>query len=70
MWQTLTSVWQKKARFDKKWLTDLSQEDVESKERTMNGLGFHIPGMFNRIVDIDHCYLQKDFQGEVLRLIQ
>lgn len=50
---------------NKKWLTDLSQEDVESKERTMNGLGFHIPGMFNRIVDIDHCYLQKEPTNEI-----
>jgi 23S rRNA (uracil1939-C5)-methyltransferase len=50
---------------NKKWLTDLSQEDFESKERTMNGLGFHIPGMFNRIVDIDHCYLQKEPTNEI-----
>ncbi len=28
--------------------------------RNMNGLGFHIPGMFDRIVDINKCHLQKD----------
>jgi len=25
-----------------------------------NGLGFHLPGMFDKILDIEHCYLQKD----------
>lgn len=24
------------------------------------GLGFHMPGMFDRILDIEHCYLQQD----------
>ena len=50
---------------NKKWLTDLSMEETESKERTMNGLGFHIPGMYNRIVDIEHCYLQKEPTNEI-----
>jgi len=26
----------------------------------MNVLGFHIPGMFDRVLDIDTCYLQED----------
>ena len=50
---------------NKKWLTDLSMEETESKEGTMNGLGFHIPGMYNRIVDIEHCYLQKEPTNEI-----
>lgn len=25
-----------------------------------NALGFHIPGMFDKVLDIDHCYLQPD----------
>lgn len=30
--------------------------DVENK----NGLGFHIPGMWDKILDINKCWLQKD----------
>lgn len=26
----------------------------------MNGLGFYVSGLFDRVVDIEHCYLQKD----------
>ncbi len=44
---------------NKKWLTYeqiSSQEEVENK----NALGFHIPGMFDKILDINHCHLQAD----------
>ena len=44
---------------NKKWLTDFSKE-ISFEDRNMNGLGFHIPGMFDRIVDIAECHLQKD----------
>ncbi len=42
-----------------KWLVEkpVAGEEIQ---QDMNGLGFHIPGMFDRIVDIDHCYLQAD----------
>jgi 23S rRNA (uracil1939-C5)-methyltransferase len=42
---------------NKKWLTleqIASQEEVGNK----NALGFHIPGMFDKILDIRNCYLQ------------
>ena len=40
----------------------LSQEELESEEsfEHRNGLGFHIPGMFDKIEDINKCFLQKD----------
>jgi len=42
----------------KKWLT---KEEIESgKEFNRNALGFHIPGLFDKIIDIETCYLQKD----------
>lgn len=42
-----------------KWL---KKEDMNSEQKpeSMNALGFHIPGMFDRILDIDHCYLQSE----------
>lgn len=44
---------------DKKWLTD---EQVKSAEEISNrdALGFHIPGRFDKVLDIDKCYLQPD----------
>ncbi|HYK75351.1 MAG TPA: 23S rRNA (uracil(1939)-C(5))-methyltransferase RlmD [Daejeonella sp.] len=43
---------------DKRWLTD---EDMRSSESMdMNALGYHIPGRFDKILDIQHCYLQAD----------
>ncbi len=44
---------------NKKWLTIeqiSSQEEIENK----NALGFHIPGMFDKILNIDNCYLQAE----------
>ena len=43
---------------DKRWLTD---GDMRSdQEMEMNALGYHIPGRFDKILDIEHCYLQAD----------
>ncbi|UCE93344.1 MAG: 23S rRNA (uracil(1939)-C(5))-methyltransferase RlmD [Flavobacteriaceae bacterium] len=44
---------------DSRWLT---QEELESdKEFTdKNALGFHIPGMWDKILDIKKCHLQED----------
>lgn len=44
---------------NKKWLTDYNKE-ITFEERNMNGLGFHMPGMFDRILDIDECFLQPE----------
>lgn len=44
---------------NKKWLTTeqiTSNEEVENK----NALGFHIPGMFDKILNIDECFLQAE----------
>ncbi|AXT55715.1 23S rRNA (uracil(1939)-C(5))-methyltransferase RlmD [Aquimarina sp. AD1] len=44
---------------DSRWLTlDEIQSDTEIKNR--NALGFHIPGMWDKILDIDKCHLQED----------
>lgn len=44
---------------NRKWLTEYSK-DIDFDDRNMNGLGFHMPGMFDRILDIENCYLQKE----------
>lgn len=44
---------------NKKWLTS-QQMATEEKIENRNGLGFHIPGMFDKILDINYCHLQTD----------
>lgn len=44
---------------DRRWLTFeevASGADLEA----LPALGFHIPGMFDKVLDINHCYLQGD----------
>ena len=44
---------------DSRWLT----EDEIAADRTIterNALGFHIPGMWDKVLDIKSCYLQED----------
>ncbi|APD07979.1 23S rRNA (uracil(1939)-C(5))-methyltransferase [Flavobacteriaceae bacterium UJ101] len=44
---------------DKRWITE---EEIKSgKEFTdTNALGFHIPGMWSKILDLNKCYLQAE----------
>ncbi|MFN8154246.1 MAG: 23S rRNA (uracil(1939)-C(5))-methyltransferase RlmD [Bacteroidia bacterium] len=43
---------------DKKWLTREEYDDREN--RGGPALGFHIPGKFDKILDIETCYLQPE----------
>ncbi len=45
---------------DRRWLTDMDASKEDGGPQNTNGLGFHIPGRFDKILDIEHCYLQKD----------
>lgn len=51
---------------NKKWLTTEQINDKyltfsdEAGAISRNALGFHIPGMFDKILDIDTCYLQEE----------
>jgi 23S rRNA (uracil1939-C5)-methyltransferase len=42
-----------------RWLTG-DDLNIEPSRRDQNALGFHIPLLFDKILDIDHCYLQRD----------
>ena len=52
---------------DKRWLTD---KDEEVAPEHMNALGFHVPGRFDKILDIDHCFLQQDPSNELRNQIR
>ncbi len=45
---------------DRRWLTSLDTPANEGGPLNTQGIGFHLPGMFNKVLDIDHCYLQPD----------
>jgi 23S rRNA (uracil1939-C5)-methyltransferase len=54
---------------DNKWLT---REQIESGEEitNRNALGFHIPGMWDKILDIDKCHLQPDPSNEIRNFVK
>jgi len=43
---------------NKRWLYD--GENREDEALNMNALGFHIPGRFDKILDVKHCWLQTE----------
>lgn len=54
---------------NRRWLTDEeigSGGDISNR----NALGFHIPGMFDRVVDIDKCYLQGEISNKIRNSIK
>jgi 23S rRNA (uracil1939-C5)-methyltransferase len=38
----------------------LSRDEMSDEPIDTNALGFHIPGLFDKILDINHCYLQPE----------
>ncbi|MDR3652824.1 MAG: 23S rRNA (uracil(1939)-C(5))-methyltransferase RlmD [Paludibacter sp.] len=49
---------------NKRWRT--FEEIDEGKEfDTMNAVGFHIPGQFDKVLDIDKCWLQDNISNEI-----
>lgn len=56
---------------DRRWLTN--KELPESGERppvNFNGLGFHLPGRYDRILDINRCYLQPEPSNDIRLFIK
>ena len=62
-----TEMYRNKIEFsfsNKRWLTaEEVAEDV--KYDNMNAVGFHIPGAFDKVLDIETCYLMDDLQNRV-----
>ena len=49
---------------NKRWRTiEEIKSGVEFKDN--DALGFHIPGMFDKVLDIEKCWLQEDFSNRV-----
>jgi 23S rRNA (uracil1939-C5)-methyltransferase len=49
---------------NKRWRTfeEIAEEKVFD---TMNAVGFHIPGQFDKVLDINKCWLQNDISNEI-----
>ncbi len=53
----------------RRWfLHDEDPEAVPENER--NGLGFHVGRFFDKVLDIEHCYLQRDPSNEIRNFIR
>ncbi|ADY54203.1 23S rRNA m(5)U-1939 methyltransferase [Pseudopedobacter saltans DSM 12145] len=53
---------------NKRWLTN---EDIASGlDKEMNALGFHVPLRFDKILDVEHCYLQADPSNDIRNSIR
>ncbi|WP_073181285.1 23S rRNA (uracil(1939)-C(5))-methyltransferase RlmD [Flagellimonas flava] len=52
-----------------RWLTE---EEIKSEEEIpdRNALGFHIPGMWDKILDIEQCHLQQDPSNAIRKEIK
>ncbi len=48
---------------NKRWLNDGENRTEEPMD--MDALGFHIPGRFDKILDVHHCYLQADPSNDI-----
>jgi len=44
----------------RRWLDNTDMEQQKYGVIETRGVGFHIPGKFDKVLDIEHCYLQKD----------
>jgi len=53
----------------RRWfLHDEDPEEVPENER--NGLGFHVGRFFDKVLDIEHCYLQRDPSNSIRNFIR
>ena len=49
---------------NRKWLTDGAPAGTYGEEEC-KGLGFHLPQLFDRVVDVAHCHLQADPSNDI-----
>ena len=49
---------------NKRWIESINEAEGLSDQDKM-GLGFHIAGKFDKVLDVEHCYLQSDPSNEI-----
>ena len=50
---------------NRRWITGFDPSKEEGGPKELNGLGFHLPGMYDKILDIEECFLQKDPSNKI-----
>ena len=63
----LTSEYRNKLEFtfsNRRWLT-AEEVEADMEHADMNALGFHIPGMFDKVLDIRRCHLQDEVSNRI-----
>lgn len=56
---------------NKKWLTqEQINTGVSFDELNMNAVGFHIPGCFDKVLDINKCWLQDDISNSIRNFVR
>lgn len=51
---------------NKRWLTT---EEFNSEIKNFNALGFHVPGLFDKIININKCWLQPEPSNKIRNFI-
>ena len=54
---------------NKRWLRKEQMSELDSIPNK-NGLGFHIPGLFDKVLDIEKCHLQNDLSNEIRNAVR
>lgn len=53
----------------RKWLTQSQMEHLKAEtlpdDHEQQGLGLHLPGMFDKVLDLEECHLQRDPSDEI-----
>ena len=53
----------------KRWLTD-AEIQSEDKINQSPALGFHAPGAFDKVVDVNTCHLQEDLSNDIRNFVR
>ena len=51
---------------EKRWLTKDEMEIEEELDKVPFGLGLHIPGRYDKVLDINECFLQSEISNKIL----
>ncbi|MDR0368371.1 MAG: 23S rRNA (uracil(1939)-C(5))-methyltransferase RlmD [Bacteroidales bacterium] len=55
---------------NKRWLQKEEMPDADAGRINTCGLGFHLQGMFDKVLDIQHCYLHDDLGNEIRNAVK
>jgi 23S rRNA (uracil1939-C5)-methyltransferase len=55
---------------NRRWLSKEEMSNIDTELIDTNGLGFHLPGMFDKILDIHHCDLHNELGNDIRNAIK